>query len=329
MTRIARGIALFFGLFSLANGLAAIRGGGIAQNLWWIDLHALGPVVGSALLVASSFALVAYALRPVMSHRRVVVTTLLSAALSLAAAWNVSGFYAAWRTGSIDPGVPLPFSVIVALGFAFVAWRASVATPADVSSHDARAVAFVAIVLVVLMPLAQVLFFGTTDYRRQADVAVVFGAKVHASGALSTSLEDRVRTAVELYDAGLVRTLVMSGAVGASGVDESVAMRDRAVALGVPEDAIVLDHDGVDTDATVRNTTALFAREHVGRVLVVSQFYHLPRIKLAYGAAGWDVSTVPAEASLPITQTPALVVREIPGFWVYWLRATARAVIGS
>ena len=43
--------------------------------------------------------------------------------------------------------------------------------------------------------------------------------------------------------------------------------------------------------------------------------------------AGWDVATVPATESLPVVQTPLLMVREIPGFWVYWARSQARALV--
>jgi uncharacterized SAM-binding protein YcdF (DUF218 family) len=57
------------------------------------------------------------------------------------------------------------------------------------------------------------------------------------------------------------------------------------------------------------------------RVLAVSQFWHLPRVKLAYLRAGWNVSTVPARASMPILQTPYLMVREIPAFWQYWAQS--------
>ena len=327
MTRTARGIALFFGLFSFANGLAGIRGQGLVQNLWWVDLHFLGPALSSALLLGGTVALVAYALKPVMSPRRSAATAALCAALALAAIWNATGFYAAWHAGSIVPAVPLPFSAVIAAGFGFIAWRALVGRPAQPSRRDMLAVVAVAVVAALLMSLSQVFFFGTTDYRRAADVAVVFGAKANANGSLSTSLEDRVRTAADLYRAGLVPKLIMSGAVGASGVDETEAMRTRAIALGVPAEAIVLDHEGVDTDSTVRNTMAYFEDEPARRVLVVSQFYHLPRIKLAYAAVGRDVSTVPATASLPIVQTPKLVAREVAGFWVYWLRATARAVV--
>jgi uncharacterized SAM-binding protein YcdF (DUF218 family) len=157
---------------------------------------------------------------------------------------------------------------------------------------------------------------------------------VHDSGALSTSLLDRMNTAVELYQAGLVHRLLVSGAVGASGYDEALVMRDFAVRAGVPAEDVLVDGAGVNTDATVRNTPALVTAVNAGAgpdvgtaggerptLLAVSQFYHLPRVKLAYARAGWDVLTVPARASRPIAQTPQLVGREIPAFWVYYLRA--------
>ena len=58
---------------------------------------------------------------------------------------------------------------------------------------------------VLLFPVAQVFFFGKTDYRRPADVVVVFGAQVHRDGAPSTSLNDRMTTAIELYKDHLVK----------------------------------------------------------------------------------------------------------------------------
>jgi vancomycin permeability regulator SanA len=241
----------------------------------------------------------------------------------------VSDFYSAWSAGTIAPATVVPFSAVVAVGFALVGvavWMQH-GTSRPGRAEDV-AVAFTAAVLVFVFPLAQVYFFGTTDYRREADVAVVFGARVFASGQLTTSLEDRVRTAADLYADGLVDTLIMSGGVGESGHDEAEVMRDRAIELGVPSCAIVLDHQGLDTDRTVANTVAGFAEDGSTRVLAVSQFYHLPRIKMAYRAAGQQVYTVPAEESRPILKTPALVVREIPAFWLYWGRSWVRGVAG-
>jgi uncharacterized SAM-binding protein YcdF (DUF218 family) len=73
----------------------------------------------------------------------------------------------------------------------------------------------------------------------------------------------------------------------------------------------------------VRDTVALLRGEGLRRVAVVSDFFHLPRVKLACQRAGYDVVTVPSLARR-IPQTPRLVLREIPAFWVYYLRAVFR-----
>lgn len=56
------------------------------------------------------------------------------------------------------------------------------------------------------------------------------------------------------------------------------------------------------------------------QLLLSSVGAHLPRIKLAYARAGLDAWTVPARTS-SIPRTRAIVAREIPAFWLYYLRA--------
>lgn len=319
---LARGLALFFGVFSLANAIPLLRGAASLEDTWWIDLHFLPAPVAVACTLLGAGLLLWWALVPRAGRRRAIVTALACGALALAAYANVLGFYDAWKVGSIVPWMPLPSSALVAAAFAWLAWRTRpAAVPTDVPRGNRVATAIVAALLALAFPLVQIAFFGSTDYRRHADVAVVFGAKVNADGSLSTTLEDRVRTGVDLYRAGLVPRLIMSGAVGETGLDEATAMRDRAVQLGVPADAILLDHEGVNTDATVDDTRRVFSKLDARTVLAVSQFYHLPRIKMAYRAVGVDVQTVPATPSRYIIETPWLVLREIPGFWTYWFRS--------
>ncbi|HLA43081.1 MAG TPA: ElyC/SanA/YdcF family protein, partial [Aggregatilineales bacterium] len=78
-------------------------------------------------------------------------------------------------------------------------------------------------------------------------VAVIFGAQVLRSGRLSTMLRDRVATGADLYHAGKVEKLLMSGDNRSPDYNEPEAMRDYALRLGVPEDAILLDRQGLRT----------------------------------------------------------------------------------
>src|SRR5450756_445674 len=106
-----------------------------------------------------------------------------------------------------------------------------------------------------------------------------------------------------------------------------MCIRDRRMVLdlGVKADDISMDQAGWNTQATVRNSEAVFSRSHASRILVVSHFYHLPRIKLAYQRDGWDVYTVPAKESYLLRQMPYNMAREVAALWVYDLRPLAKA----
>jgi uncharacterized SAM-binding protein YcdF (DUF218 family) len=62
---------------------------------------------------------------------------------------------------------------------------------------------------------------------------------------------------------------------------------------------------------------------NASRVLVVSHFYHLPRLKLAYQRAGIEVYTVPARESYLLRQMPYNMAREVAALWVYYARPLA------
>lgn len=323
-TDIARGVALFIGAFSAANMLVLARAGRF-EDVWWIDWSVLGPVPTYLLGPAAAVLLISFALAPRMRTWRRWATAAACVGLAIVAGINAASYLDALRSGVLFDAATVPFSAVMATVFMALAAAVAVSRESGGSTRAWAVVAVSALACAMVFPLLQVHFFGRTDYRRPADVAVVLGARVMDNGALSWSLKDRVDCGVALYRAGLVRRLIMSGGVGANGIDEADAMKRYAVASGVPEDAIVTDSHGVDTDSTVRNTARLIAGR---RALVVSQFYHLPRIKMAYRAAGVDVYTVPAPESRVITKTPLFVMREIPGFWVYWARSAVRDLRG-
>jgi uncharacterized SAM-binding protein YcdF (DUF218 family) len=64
----------------------------------------------------------------------------------------------------------------------------------------------------------------------------------------------------------------------------------------------------------------LFRAWQARRVLAVSHFYHLPRIKLSYQRAGFEVCTVPARQKNVLSQLPYSMVREVAAFWAYYVK---------
>ena len=106
------------------------------------------------------------------------------------------------------------------------------------------------------------------------DVAIVLGAKVQPSGQPSAALEDRLQTAVELYRAGIVRRLLLSGDHGQRTYDEVNGMRRFILAAGVPQEDVFLDHAGFSTYQTMYRARDVF---QVQQAIVVTQRFHLAR----------------------------------------------------
>lgn len=316
---VVRAVGGWVGALALLNVVAGLRHPGYDANLWWIDLRFLPMVLRHAAMGAVGGLLLAHALRPASDGRRLVSLVVVGAATAVALL-NVVTYYRAWSAGSIRGTAPVPFSLFVVATLALVVASLARPRPAPRSSRAAL-VAAVSVLVVLGVPLAQIAFFGTTDYRRPADAIVVFGAAVRPDGAPSIVLAERVSRATELYREGLADTVVMSGGIEPNGFDETVVMRDLAISQGVPAGAIVLDRRGVSTSASVDRTAEILRRRGLTTVLAVSQPYHLPRIKLAYARRGLDVWTVPAEITF-VPGTGAIVGREIPAFWLYYLRAT-------
>lgn len=105
-------------------------------------------------------------------------------------------------------------------------------------------------------------------------VAIVFGAGLWWDGSPSPVLRDRVATAAQLYFAGKVKKLLMSGDNRFLDYNEPGAMQEYALKLGVPEEDIVLDFAGRRTYDTCYRAREIFGLE---RAILVTQAFHLPR----------------------------------------------------
>jgi SanA protein len=131
-----------------------------------------------------------------------------------------------------------------------------------------------------------------SELANEPRVAIVFGASVWRSGQPSPVLKDRVETAVDLYKAGKVQKLLLSGDNRTVDYNEPAAMRQAAMQKGVPEQAIVLDYAGRRTYDTCFRARRIF---EVKRAILVTQEFHLPRAIYLCQAFGIDSIGVTAE----------------------------------
>jgi len=129
-------------------------------------------------------------------------------------------------------------------------------------------------------------FLSTVDEVEVTEAALVFGAEVRDNGTPSAALRDRVLAGVDLYKAGKVKTLVMSGED-----PEPIAMQTLAVQEGIPQEVIILDEGGLRTYDTCYRAINVYGYEEA---IVVTQDFHLPRALYLCHFMGIDVQGVPA-----------------------------------
>jgi len=152
--------------------------------------------------------------------------------------------------------------------------------------------------------------FSVEDVPRKR-VAIVFGAGVRPDGSPTPALKDRVATAADLYFVGKVEKLLMSGDNRFVDYNEPQGMKDYALGLGVPAEAIVLDYAGRRTYDTCYRARDIFG---VQEAILVTTDYHLPRAIYTCNALGVGAVGVPAEWRFSV---PSLVLlhwnlRELP-----------------
>lgn len=160
---------------------------------------------------------------------------------------------------------------------------------------------------------------GLTDDIRAADVAVVLGNTVESDGRPSARLQARLDKAVELYRQDMFPYVIVSGGIGIEGFDEAEVMKRYLISHGIPEDRIVADANGLTTYHTARNAAQLMKEKKWRSALVITQYFHISRTRLALGSFG--ISQVyTAHANYFELRDAYSVAREIIGYGEYLVR---------
>jgi vancomycin permeability regulator SanA len=172
----------------------------------------------------------------------------------------------------------------------------------------------------LIVPSAIIAISGSIDNIHPADVAVVLGNTVNPDGKPSRRLQARLDKTIELYRAGIFQNTIVSGGVGKEGFDEAVVMQQYLIGAGLPKDRIYLDSHGDNTYLTAKHTAQLTIEHRWHSVIAISQYFHLPRTKLALQKFG--ISPVyTAHADFFELRDLYSTVREVFSYCSYQLRS--------
>lgn len=174
----------------------------------------------------------------------------------------------------------------------------------------------VLLALILMLSLAAIVVDGVRDNIHKSDVGIIFGSKVNPNGVPSARLAARLNEGIFLYQKGIVNHLIVSGGTGKEGVDEAAAMKNYLLAHAVSADAILTDSGGYNTAATARNSAKIMHEQGFKSALIVSQYFHITRGRLAMKQCG-VLPIYTAHAKYFEWRDVYASLREVLGFYDY------------
>jgi uncharacterized SAM-binding protein YcdF (DUF218 family) len=186
---------------------------------------------------------------------------------------------------------------------------------------------FAAILALLLVLLLGYLFYVAKEIERQstrdeaqaADVIVVLGAAEYR-GKPSPVLQARLNHALLLYLRGLAPFLLTTGGAGGDPrYTEGEVGRDYLVEHGVPSEAILVEPNGSTTGQSMAAAAEIMQSKNLQSCIVVSDGYHIYRVKRLLQAHGIQVygSPRPTLGGLSRSEMRWLYFRQAVGF-VLW-----------
>jgi uncharacterized SAM-binding protein YcdF (DUF218 family) len=151
------------------------------------------------------------------------------------------------------------------------------------------AAGFAALVLVVGDLALRIERQSTQDEARAADVILVLGAAEY-NGRPSPVLRARLDHALELYNRKLAPRIMTTGGAGGDPLfTEGAVGREYLIAHGVPGEAIAVENESGTTVESTAMAGEIMHRMGLQSCIVVSDGYHIYRVKRMLQSSGLKV----------------------------------------
>ena len=156
--------------------------------------------------------------------------------------------------------------------------------------------------------LVMVLAVSQVDQRRPVDAIVVLGAAQY-NGRPSPVFKARLDHALGLYREDVAPLIVVTGGVGRGDTtSEAIVGRRYLMAHDVPAEGVVAQPHGRTTAASMTAVADWLHGRGLRRVLLVSDPFHMFRLRLEARRTALEAYTSPTESS-PISDNPGLELR--------------------
>lgn len=140
---------------------------------------------------------------------------------------------------------------------------------------------------------------GRADAGPAPHAIVIFGAAVRPDGRPSPALARRIAYGLAAAEAAPEALVFCSGAAAGQGPSEAAVMAKALREAFLPPDRLVLDEESRDTLQSVVAACRFLRLRGLERAVVCSDGYHLPRIRMLFGALGVAAADAPVARGPP------------------------------
>jgi uncharacterized SAM-binding protein YcdF (DUF218 family) len=163
----------------------------------------------------------------------------------------------------------------------------------------ALVVAAAAVTLEIVRVSSEIQEVSRVDEAQPADAIIVLGAAEYR-GRPSPVLEARLNHALLLYLKGLAPRVITTGGAGGDPVfTEGSVGRAYLTQHGVPPEAIVVEREAESTVQSVAAVAEIMRRMNLRSAIVVSDGYHIFRVKKMLESSGLKVYGSPRPSVSP------------------------------
>jgi vancomycin permeability regulator SanA len=125
-----------------------------------------------------------------------------------------------------------------------------------------------------------------------ADAVLVLGAAVYRDGRMSAVFADRAAIALEVYNHGSAKKILVSGDHSKNDYDEVNIAKKFFIQNNVPSEDIFVDYAGFNTYDSAKRAKEVF---QVNSLIVATQEFHLPRALYLAREAGIEAYGIKAD----------------------------------
>lgn len=150
----------------------------------------------------------------------------------------------------------------------------------------------------------------------RSDALIVLGAGVW-NGGPSPALRERLDVALQVWNDGLVPTIICTGGVGDDPRSEASVCAEYLQARGVPPEKVILEERSASTWENLTNVRPILQEQGLQKVLIATHGFHMKRALIQARDLGVDASGAPVRIR-PINE-PLLILREVAALTYYRL----------